>query len=204
MFGGSSRSGDGSSSSDESDISDGGAVPDKYADGQSQLQNNCGEGVRPKTPHQPYSFKFSLEWMDRPQWPSKNKRLFTPCLPVAAQLHVQRRQSPVRMSDYDTASDYESENDTEDTRSTSRQEKTHGDEQARGSDLIIPKAPSTQDLESAGLCSLAASKYAGRALAEWAQVVAECDSFFARRRDEGVPCDRMVETPTLGVESFRK
>ena len=51
---------------------------------------------------------------------------------------------------------------------------------------------------------LVASKYAGRALAEWAQVVSECDNFFERRRDEGVPCDSMVETPTLGVESFRK
>jgi hypothetical protein len=51
---------------------------------------------------------------------------------------------------------------------------------------------------------LVPSKYAGRALAEWAHIVSECDSFFARRRDEGVPTDRVVETPTLGVESFRK
>jgi hypothetical protein len=51
---------------------------------------------------------------------------------------------------------------------------------------------------------LIASKYAGRALVEWLQVVVECDNFFERRREEGVPCDSMVEIPTLGVESFRK
>lgn len=66
------------------------------------------------------------------------------------------------------------------------------------------KASSEPDFKLALKDTLVASKYAGRALAEWAQIVSECDSFFSRRRDEGVPCDRMVETPTLGVESFRK
>lgn len=51
---------------------------------------------------------------------------------------------------------------------------------------------------------LVGSKYAGRALAEWALVVSECDNFFQRRRDEGVPSDKMVEVPALSVESFRK
>lgn len=48
------------------------------------------------------------------------------------------------------------------------------------------------------------SKYAGRALAEWALLIAECQNFFDRRRAEGVPTYQMVETPTLGVEPFRK
>ena len=52
--------------------------------------------------------------------------------------------------------------------------------------------------------AIALSKYAGRALAEWAVVIAECQSFFERRKQEGVPTSRLVETPTLGVESFRK
>ena len=52
----------------------------------------------------------------------------------------------------------------------------------------------------AGQCS----KYAGRALAEWAALVRECEAFFEKRITEGVPEDRLVETPTLGVESFRK
>ena len=48
------------------------------------------------------------------------------------------------------------------------------------------------------------SKYAGRALAEWALLIVECDNFFERRKAEGVPSYQMVETPTLGVEPFRK
>lgn len=52
--------------------------------------------------------------------------------------------------------------------------------------------------------ALGPSKYAGRALAEWAFLVIECKNFFERRRVEGVPSYHMVETPTLGVEPFRK
>ena len=48
------------------------------------------------------------------------------------------------------------------------------------------------------------SKYAGRALAEWAILINECQNFFERRRAEGVPMYNLVETPTLGVEPFRK
>ena len=48
------------------------------------------------------------------------------------------------------------------------------------------------------------SKYCGRALAEWAILVAECQTFYERRKAEGVPNIKSVETPTLGVESFRK
>ncbi|KAI1426415.1 hypothetical protein F5Y12DRAFT_783922 [Xylaria sp. FL1777] len=47
-------------------------------------------------------------------------------------------------------------------------------------------------------------KYAGRALAEWSLVVAECNSFVERRREEGVLGLQDVEVPALGVEGFRK
>lgn len=50
----------------------------------------------------------------------------------------------------------------------------------------------------------ARAKYAGRALAEWALVVGECNNFVERRRAEGVPTLRWVEVPTLGVEGFRR
>lgn len=208
MFGGSARSGDGSSSSDDSDsnVIDGATTPEEGTNGRGNHRNSF-EAVRPKTPHQPYTFRFSLEWMDRPQWPSKNKRLFAPCLPVGAQLHLQRRHSGVRESEYDTASDYESESGTEESRSSSHQEKSVGGEQVKELapfNIDQGKILTKEEARCAPLDNLAASKYAGRALAEWAQVVSECDSFFARRRDEGVPSDRMVETPTLGVESFRK
>ncbi|KAI1764256.1 DUF1765-domain-containing protein [Hypoxylon sp. FL1150] len=47
-------------------------------------------------------------------------------------------------------------------------------------------------------------KYTGRALAEWSLVIAECNSFVDRRREEGVFGLSEVEVPTLGVEGFRK
>ncbi|CAG8013228.1 unnamed protein product [Penicillium olsonii] len=167
--------------------------------------NSAEELVQPKPLHQPFFFKFSLEWMDRPQWPTKNKRLFTPCLPVASQLHVDHRRSPDK-SEYDTASenpaasDIESETNSPDSDQDTPTQPT--------SDW--PRTPTTKNSPLPELppqpshSHLVSSKYAGRALAEWAHIVSECDSFFARRRDEGVPTDHMVETPTLGVESFRK
>lgn len=46
--------------------------------------------------------------------------------------------------------------------------------------------------------------YSGQALAEWTQVVNECNSFVDRRTDEGIDrlCD--MEVPLLNVEGFRK
>ena len=113
---------------------------------------------RPATvSHQAFSFKFSLEWLDRPPRPTQNKVLTAPILPAATQVLVQMRR-----------------------------EKTYA---------VEPLKPSTLEL---GL-----AKYAGRALAEWDIIVKEYDGFQNRRREEGVPATRLVETPTLGVESFR-
>ena len=52
--------------------------------------------------------------------------------------------------------------------------------------------------------AIQSSKYAGRALAEWAILILECQTFFERRKNEGVPSNEQVETPTLGVETFRR
>ncbi|KAJ6011332.1 hypothetical protein N7451_002744 [Penicillium sp. IBT 35674x] len=170
------------------------------------------ELVRPKTPHQPFFFKFSLEWMDRPQWPTKNKRLFTPCLPVASQIHVQHRRSPSKPCEFDDDTSSEAVTDSEmtpnenpsDPPSDSKLLSTEPISEMHNrvhttKDSPLPELPFQPVYDN-----LVPSKYAGRALAEWAHIVSECDSFFARRRDEGVPSDRAVETPTLGVESFRK
>ncbi|CAM1507111.1 Fc.00g067520.m01.CDS01 [Cosmosporella sp. VM-42] len=46
--------------------------------------------------------------------------------------------------------------------------------------------------------------YTGRALAEWGQVIWECNNFVERRRDEGVMGLNDIEIPILGVEGFRK
>lgn len=48
------------------------------------------------------------------------------------------------------------------------------------------------------------AKYAGRALAEWAIVVGECNNFVERRKSEGVPGLKWMEIPSLGVEGFRR
>lgn len=50
----------------------------------------------------------------------------------------------------------------------------------------------------------AQKKYVGRALAEWNIVVGECQAFIDRRKAEGAPDDRWVETPALGVEMLRR
>ncbi|KAJ5594834.1 uncharacterized protein N7459_001042 [Penicillium hispanicum] len=217
MFGNSSsnRSADGSSS----DESDNGTVdltlaPDSRCMDEHELtpNNSTDDLVRPKTPtHQPFFFKFSLEWMDRPQWPTKNKRLFAPCLPVASQLHIQHRRSPAKSSDFqDAVSETASilENTTDEKQLDEPAD--HNEPPSESAPESRPRPPTTKNSPLPELPSQPAydhvvpSKYAGRALAEWAHIVSECDSFFARRRDEGVPSDRTVETPALGVESFRK
>ncbi|KAF2735014.1 DUF1765-domain-containing protein [Polyplosphaeria fusca] len=52
--------------------------------------------------------------------------------------------------------------------------------------------------------SATSSRYAGRALAEWTFISHECQNFFDRRKNEGVPNNKLVETPTLAVEAFRR
>ena len=72
-------------------------------------------------------------------------------------------------------------------------------QQSRQSDDTQDNSP----LEPVGVM-VGPSRYAGRALAEWAILTTECQNFFERRKAEGVPSYQLVETPTLGVEPFRK
>ena len=66
---------------------------------------------------------------------------------------------------------------------------------------MLPKQPA----EGGGRAEqVARSKYIGRALAEWALIVGECNNFSERRQAEGVPGLKWVEIPTLGVEGFRR
>lgn len=109
-------------------------------------------------PHRNFSFKFSLEWMERPHHAPKDRRLQHPRLPMPAQMYLQSTR---------------------------------------------PEPIGTQPRKTVGT-ALSHSQYAGRALAEWTLTVIECQSFFERRKNEGVPGNKWVETPTLGVESFRK
>ena len=65
------------------------------------------------------------------------------------------------------------------------------------------KGPINTPLKPEGV-AVGPSKYTGKALAEWALLLAEFRTFFERRKAEGVPTYWMVETPTLGVDPFRK
>jgi hypothetical protein len=136
---------------------------------------------RPATPphFQSFSFKFSLETMDErvQSIHSRSRKLTRPQLPFNAGniLAKQKRKS-----------------------SESGASKSSGDVEV---DLrtkpgdIKPLKPSAHESATA--------RYSGRALAEWAQVLGECRNFYIRRKQDGVPRDALVETPTMGVETFR-
>jgi hypothetical protein len=108
--------------------------------------------------HRSYSFRFSLEWVDKRFGTYQNMRLQPPRLPLPAQILLQQKG------------------------------------------INIDAVVSAQPIGSAAT----SSRYAGRALAEWTFVSHECQNFFDRRKNEGVPVNRQVETPTLNVEAFRR
>ena len=158
---------------------------------------------RPATPpHQPCSFKFSLEYAERPARPTKNRRLTAPQLPNAAQVVVNVEKERLRREAAETAFEAgESGQDTDSnetaTPSTTTTTTTTSNTSAAADDrdVILPLEPPPSDKRAA--------TYAGRALAEWAMIVSEHQNFLDRRREEGVPSLKLIETPTLGVESFR-
>jgi hypothetical protein len=110
------------------------------------------------TTHRSYSFRFSLEWVDKRFGTYQNMRLQPPRLPLPAQILLQQKG------------------------------------------INIDAVTSVQPVGAAAT----SSRYAGRALAEWTFVSHECQNFFDRRKNEGVPLNRQVETPTLNVEAFRR
>lgn len=112
----------------------------------------------PLPTHRSYSFRFSLEWVDKRFGTYQNMRLSPPRLPLPAQVLLQEKG------------------------------------------ININAVLSSQPTGSAA----SSSRYAGRALAEWTFVSHECQNFFDRRKNEGVPSNKQVETPTLAVEAFRR
>lgn len=112
----------------------------------------------PPPTHRAYSFRFSLEWVDKRFGTYQSMRLQPPRLPLPAQVLLQQKGIHI---------------------------------DAVGSIEPTGKAATS-------------SRYAGRALAEWTFVSHECQNFFDRRKNEGVPTNKHVETPTLCVEAFRR
>ena len=130
--------------------------------------------------HRAYSFKFSLEWsqhFDKAQSNGNGGGRGCPSFNVAHE----RRVSPPRLP--------------------APAQAWLGARVPGMSREVSPRDPA----EGGGSAEkVARAKYAGRALAEWALIVGECNNFVERRRSEGVPTLKWVEVPTLGVEGFRK
>lgn len=120
--------------------------------------NSSPESSPPPSTHRSYSFRFSLEWVDKRFGVYQNMRLNPPRLPLPASNLLQSKQ-------------------------------IHMDPVG----ICKPTGPAA-----------ASSRYAGRALAEWTFISHECQNFFDRRKNEGVPTNKQVETPTLAVEAFRR
>ena len=135
----------------------GGKVSDETASNDKPAVAEIPPALAPPT-HRSYSFRFSLEWVDKRFGTYQNMRLQPPRLPLPAQALLQQRSINV--------------------------------------DAVSPCQPIGAAATS--------STYAGRALAEWTFVSHECQNFFDRRKNEGVPTNRHVETPTLNVEAFRR
>ncbi|KAF2633843.1 DUF1765-domain-containing protein [Macroventuria anomochaeta] len=112
----------------------------------------------PPPAHRSYSFRFSLEWVDKRFGTYQNMRLQPPRLPLPAQVLLQQKGIHI--------------------------------------DAVSSIQPTGKAATS--------SRYAGRALAEWTFVSHECQNFFDRRKNEGVPTNKQVETPSLCVEAFRR
>jgi hypothetical protein len=159
----------------------------------SRPMHNGSPLHHPQQPsHRAFSFKFSLEWVDRLdrrlQIPGP-MRLQPPRLPMPAQ----RLLEESRPASHTPASP------------TVPSSTVAGVSGAFG---IDPSGSEGKGIEIKGVeptgDARASAKYSGRALAEWSLVVGECQSFFDRRKAEGVPGNRWVETPSLGVEAFKK
>ena len=127
---------------------------------------------RPTTPpHQAFSFRFSLEWIEnRQNLTNRNRKIHPPQIPPNGQTILDERRTSHSSSSAD-----------------SKKSVRNGG--------VKPMKPVGRDLDAA--------RYSGRALAEWTQVLTECKNFYLRRKQEGVPRDSLVETPTMGVETFR-
>lgn len=155
--------------------------------------NNAGiskQSCRPTTPpHQVLSFKFSLEWSAQRPDTSRPRGISPPVLPTNAHtiLLGQHRQSSESGDSGGSGGSGGSVVSGSSSNSDAKTRTRTGE--------IKPMKP--------GAHETATARYSGRALAEWSQVLGECRHFYLRRKAEGVPRDCLVETPTMGVETFR-
>lgn len=136
-----------------------------------------------------FCFKFSLEFTTERRRPDPVSpfRLQPPRLPPPAQQLLNTHPSPTQPGTSPII--------------TTGVSGTSGIDPTEDADKAVVEA---KGIKPDSLPAMEGAKYSGRALAEWEIVVWECQSFFERRKGEGVPGNRFVETPTLGVEAFRR
>uniref|UniRef100_A0A093VG36 Uncharacterized protein n=2 Tax=Talaromyces marneffei PM1 TaxID=1077442 RepID=A0A093VG36_TALMA len=126
-------------------------------------------------------------------------------LPRKTLYHVQYQRSAKALRNSTTTTDEsidprrDADASTTSTRNSYATTKTSVDEETDST--IFAHIEDSKILRNERIVS---SKYAGRALAEWAVIISEFDNFFDRRLKEGVPSDDLVETPTLSVENLKK
>lgn len=168
----------------------------------------------PTYEEQKYIFKFFLAWQQQPI-PPRDRILTRPRLPAPAQaiISLKAHSSAVDVSPPSSEElatpEIEKKVQMAPVPGSSTEESTAIGATTEASSTFIDQAqeaitePVTQPIKPTGTAAKNAV-YAGRALAEWGQVIWECNNFVDRRRDEGVPSLAEVEIPLLGVESFRK
>jgi hypothetical protein len=131
--------------------------------------------------HRAYSFKFSLEWAQHFEKPGQGQQPANGSRGGSGfNMSAERRISPPRLP--------------------AAAQAFLGAKVPNTNKEVLPRDPK----EDGGTERVTRSKYAGRALSEWAIIVGECNNFVERRKAEGVPGLKWVEVPTMGVDGFRK
>lgn len=143
----------------------------------------------PTYEEQRFVFRFFLAW-HQPAMPPRERILVHPRLPAATQAVVSLE--PRGMGDPSPT-----------VRGTSPASDADAAESLANSASDDATGFDTKPSRPTGLAAKNVA-YCGRALAEWSQVIWECNCFADRRCDEGVPGLGEVEVPILGVDSFRK
>jgi hypothetical protein len=163
-------------------------------------------------PELQHSFRFSLEWMERPHKPSKDRRLYPPRLPNFAQSVLEAKRASEGEAQREADVEKEDNTETEEAETANEETTTENKEQKRLDDSQksapeqppLPPIPFKPAATATATPTPSGSKYVGRALAEWTLIVLECQNFFERRQREGVASAAQVETPVLAMDAFRK
>jgi hypothetical protein len=164
------------------------------------MAGDAAERTPPPRPEfRSYYFRFSLELVDRRAPPPAALVLQMPRLPQPAHLLLMRHlRGGVAAREGGAPPPLRVEQDHQEDISDDEDEAARGrastpDSAGEEAQLVLP---------AAGALPPDRGAYCGRALAEWTVMVSECHMFFERRKAEGVPGNRWVETPLLGADGF--